>query len=221
MTDPFAALALPAEPVDPRREFAAALRGRVEAALGLWPPDPAHPQRSTAMTTDTTTAVAHAVTPYLCVHDAVAALAFYRDAFGAVEMFRVVGDDGRMGHCEFTVGPVRFMMADEFPEIGVVSPRTLGGTPLALYLEVADVDTLHQAAVDAGAESLSPPEDQTHGNRVATVVDPFGHRWMLSQALEDLTFEEYATREDTDSEWTVLPADPPDPPDPPEPPDAG
>ena len=70
----------------------------------------------------TETAAAQVVMPYLCVHDSVAALAFYRDAFGAFESMRVVGDDGRMGHCEFTIGGARFMMADEFPEIGVLAP---------------------------------------------------------------------------------------------------
>jgi len=149
------------------------------------------------------TAAAQVVMPYLCVHDSVAALAFYRDAFGAFETMRVVGDDGRMGHCEFTVGGARFMMADEFPEMGVVSPRTLGNSPVMLYLEVDDIDHIHARAVADGAESLRPPEDQTHGNRTATIVDPFGHRWMLSQTIEQLSTEQYAAREAASGEWTV------------------
>ncbi len=183
MPDPLESLRLPETPEAPRPEFAAALRGRLEAALGLWPPDPATTStttRSTAMST-TETATTQVLIPYLCVHDSVAALAFYRDAFGAFETMRVVGDDGRMGHCEFTIGGARFMMADEFPEIDVVSPRTLGGTPMALYLDVVDVDHVHDQAVAGGAESLAGPADQTHGNRTATILDPFGHRWMLAQ----------------------------------------
>jgi uncharacterized glyoxalase superfamily protein PhnB len=190
MPDPFESLALPDEPVAPRRDFAAALRGRIEAALGLWPPTPPQ-QRSSSM-----------AIPYLCVTDSNAALAFYREAFGAFETMRVVGDDGRVGHCEFTVGEARFMMADEFPEIGVVSPATLGGTPVAMYLEVVDCDHVHRQAVANGAQSLREPEDQNHGNRTATILDPFGHRWMLSQPIEDFDLATYAERE-KESEWTV------------------
>ena len=153
--------------------------------------------------TTTETATTQILTPYLCVHDSVAALAFYRDAFGAFETMRVVGDDGRMGHCEFTIGGARFMMADEFPEIGVLSPRTLGNTPVALYLDVVDVDHVHDEAVAGGADSLAGPADQTHGNRTATILDPFGHRWMLAQQIEQLSTEEYAAREEASGDWTV------------------
>ena len=203
MPDPLESLRLPETPEAPRPEFAAALRGRMEAALGLWPPDPSPSTitRSTTMST-TETAAAQVVMPYLCVHDSVAALDFYRNALGAFETMRVVGDDGRMGHCEFTVGGARFMMADEFPEIGVLSPRTLGNTPVALYLEVVDGDHVHSQAVAGGAESLRPPEDQTHGNRTATILDPFGHRWMLSQQIEQLSAEEYAAREEASVDWS-------------------
>ncbi|MET0738755.1 MAG: glyoxalase, partial [Acidimicrobiales bacterium] len=102
MPDPLESLRLPETPEAPRPEFAAALRGRMVAALGLWPPDPSPSTitRSTTMST-TETAATQVVMPYLCVHDSVAALDFYRDAFGAFETMRVVGDDGRMGHCEF------------------------------------------------------------------------------------------------------------------------
>jgi PhnB protein len=135
--------------------------------------------------------------PYLCVTDSNAAVAFYQDAFGAFEQMRVVGDDGRVGHLEFTIGEARFMMADEFPEIGVVSPTALGNTPVAIYLEVVDVDHVHRQAVDHGAVSLRDPEDQTHGNRTA------GHRWMLSQPIEDFDLATYAAREEQGGEWTV------------------
>lgn len=211
MSDPLESLRLPATPEAPRPEFAAGLRGRLEAALGLWPPDPSStttaPQRSTTVsTTETTTQV---LTPYLCVSDAAAALTFYRDAFGAFETMRVVGDDGRIGHSEFVIGGARFMMADEFPEIGVVSPQTLGGTPVAMHLDVVDVDHVHREAVSQGATSLQEPADQTHGNRHSTIVDPFGHRWMLSQQIEQLSTEEYAAREEATGEWSVQASRPP------------
>jgi uncharacterized glyoxalase superfamily protein PhnB len=86
------------------------------------------------------------------------------------------------------------MLADEYPEIGVVSPRTLGGTATAIHLAVADVDRTFARAVEAGATSLSEPADQPHGSRHGTLVDPFGHRWMLSQTIEDLDVATYAAR---------------------------
>jgi PhnB protein len=189
-TDPFESLQLPIAPLAPRPAFASALRARIVAALGL------EPERTRQM-----------ITPYLTSHDAAAALDFYADAFGAVEQMRVVGD-GRIGHSEFTIGTARFMLSDEYPEIGVVSPRTLGGATTAMYLEVEDVDVVYERAVAAGAEALRPPADQTHGNRTAVVRDPSGHRWMLSQAIETLTLEEYAERE---TGWTVTGRDEFDP----------
>ena len=121
------------------------------------------------------------VTPYLAVSGAAAALDFYREAFGTVEHFRVEGDDGRIGHADFAVGPTLYL-SDEYPEVGVTSPTTAGATTVALHLEVDDVDAVAQAvAVCAGPERAA---DQAHGARHGTLVDPFGHRWMLSQQLE-------------------------------------
>jgi PhnB protein len=134
------------------------------------------------------------VTPYLTVHDGNAALAFYATAFGAVESQRVVMDDGRLGHAEFLLGSVTFFLSDEFPEMGVTSPRTLGGTTTALHLEVADVDTAFARAVAAGATSVMDPADQPHGARHGTLIDPFGHRWMLSQQIETVSLDELAAR---------------------------
>jgi uncharacterized glyoxalase superfamily protein PhnB len=188
MPDPLEALRAPITPLAPNPAFAAELRRRISAALGT-------PIRRSEPMTDTITMTTQALTPYLCVRDAVAALAYYSEAFGAVEQMRVTGDDGRIGHCEFTIGAARFMMADEYPEIDVLSPTTLGGSGVALYLEVADVDDIHRRAVEAGATDLRPPADQTHGNRTSTIRDPFGHRWMLSQPVESLSLDEYAQRE--------------------------
>ena len=216
MTDPFDALAMPDEELAPRASFARDLRMRIESALGVAPIDQPTidlPPRRPTMHTDTTTApaidrptehrtAATSVTPYLAVHDAAAALDFYAAAFDAVEEMRVEGDDGRIGHAEFTIDRVTFYLADEFPDLGVVSPVTLGGSGVTMHLAVDDVDAAFASAVAAGAESLQEPGDQPHGARHGTLRDPFGHRWMLSQEIEVVSTDEYAQRM-TDSEWSV------------------
>src|SRR5207302_6078467 len=120
------------------------------------------------------------LTPYLAVKDAAAAIEFYKAGLGATEEFRMTGDDGRIGHAEIHIGDDVLYLADEFPEMAVVSPQTLGGTPVTLHLNVADVDATFAQAVAAGATSLREPADQFYGDRNATILDPFGHRWMLS-----------------------------------------
>ncbi len=130
-----------------------------------------------------TVAPTQALVPYLAVAGAAEAIDWYRDVLGAIETTRFVGDDGRVGHAELTIGTAKIMLADEFPEMDVVGPSTLGGTTVALHLEVVDVDYSHQRAVAAGATSVREPADQGHGNRNATILDPFGHRWMLSQVI--------------------------------------
>jgi PhnB protein len=197
VTDPFDALTLPPEPIEPRPDFARQLRSRLVAALDL----PVQlTERKQPMPTDTSTRPAsaavraHAVTPYLCAHDGAAALAFYTEAFGAVEHMRVVADDGRLGHAEFTIGAATFYLSDEYAEYGVLSPRTLGGTTLTLHLDVDGVDAVYARAVAAGATAQGEPADQPHGARHGTLIDPFGHRWMVSQQLEPVSVDEYAAR---------------------------
>ena len=207
--DPFDALSSPVEPQAPRPAFARELRARVVDALGLDPMDAVPtvdlPQRSRTMTTTTTTApvtgtgaiaagAAAVLVPYITVTGGAAALDWYAEAFGAVEQLRVVGDDGRLGHAELTIGTARVMLSDEYPEYGVRSPQTLGGSATALHLTVPDVDATYARAVAAGATSLSEPADQPHGSRHGTLVDPFGHRWMLSQVIEQLDVATYAER---------------------------
>ena len=134
------------------------------------------------------------LTPYLAVKDAAAAIEFYKAGLGATEEFRMTGDDGRIGHAEIHIGDDVLYLADEFPEMAVVSPQTLGGTPVTLHLNVADVDATFAQAVAAGATSLREPADQFYGDRNATILDPFGHRWMLSARIEDLSAEEMERR---------------------------
>ena len=197
--DPFVALRLPATPLAPRPGFAGELRRRLEAALPPTDPPttagravvarsrptrPTTTQETTAVSTTETTTSTSPLTPYIAVADGAAALDWYRDVLGAVETTRFVGDDGRVGHAEVVIGGARMFLSDEYPEIGVVGPATRGGTTVSLHLEVVDVDHSHQRAVDAGATSFRPPGDQGHGNRNATITDPFGHRWMLSQPID-------------------------------------
>jgi PhnB protein len=188
MSDPFEIFASTEQRVAPRPEFTADLRNRIAAIVDT--PTLSLPARSTLMPATT-----H-VTPYLTVHDGAAALAFYEAAFGAVTTMRVVMDEttGQLGHAEFAINGAKFYLSDEFPEMGVVSPRTLGGTAIAMHMEVAEVDTTFAAAVSAGATALTEPADQPHGARHGTLVDPFGHRWMLSQQIESVSTETYADR---------------------------
>ena len=181
--DPFEDLRLPQVPLAVDPAFAARLRARIEAALHPTTPPTEHPGQETTMS-DTSAEVRSALVPYLAVAGAAAAMDWYRDVLGAIETTRFVGDDGRIGHAEMTIGAAKIMLSDEYPEIGVKGPLTLGGSPVMLHLEVVDVDHTHRQAVDAGATSLRPPGDQGHGNRNATIVDPFGHRWMISQPID-------------------------------------
>ncbi len=224
VSDPFEALAQPAVSIPPRPEFAAALRAQLEAELDLptlsFPrPEPVRSTRMTTTTTTTTTtspaptttlATAHVVVPYLSVHDGVAALDWYAEALGATVTQRVADADGKIAHAEFSIGAARFYLADEFPEIGVVSPRALGGTAVAIHLTLDDVDGAYDRAVAAGATSLNEPADQPHGARHGTLLDPFGHRWMLSQQVRTVAADDYATQM-AEYGYAVTTADPADP----------
>lgn len=137
-----------------------------------------------------------AVTPYLSVRNAAAAIEFYKKAFGATEITRLVQPDGRIGHAEINIGGARIMLADEFPEIGFQSPESLGGSPLRIHLDVADVDAVARQAVSAGAAIVRPVADQFYGDRSGQVRDPFGYTWTISTHKETLTPEEVQHRMD-------------------------
>ena len=198
MADPLDVLTGTDAPVAPDPDFAAALRRRLVATLHPIPP--ADLRRSTTMTTATSKVpvTSAAATPYLCVHDAAAAIDFYVAALGAVEAMRLPqpAPDTRLGHAELTIGGARIMLSDEFPELGAVSPRTLGGSPFQLHLslEGVDIDALFAQAEAAGATVLRPPADQFYGERAGSILDPFGHRWTLAASIEDLTDEEVVRR---------------------------
>ena len=135
------------------------------------------------------------VTPYLCVRDAAAALEFYRAVFGAEELFRLTDPgDGRIGHAEFRIGDTVLFMADEYPDFGALGPDTLGGSPVALHLQVSDCDKVHAAAEAAGALVLRRPADQSFGERLGQVQDPWGHRWFIAQKIEEVAPTEMQRR---------------------------
>jgi len=133
-------------------------------------------------------------TPYICVHDGKRALEFYQRAFGARETMRMAQPDGRIGHAEFRIGDAVIMLADEFPEMGFRSPKTLGGSPVNLLLYVADVDAFVKQAEAAGATVKRPPADQFYGDRMATLKDPYGHVWSIATHVEDVSAEEMERR---------------------------
>lgn len=133
-------------------------------------------------------------TPYLCVRNAAAAIEFYKTAFGATESMRIGDPAGKIGHAEIRIGSAPIMLSDEFPEMGVVSPQTLGGSPVGIHLYVEDVDALAGRAVAAGAKVLRPVEDQFYGDRAGKLEDPFGHAWWLSTRKEDMSPEEMKKR---------------------------
>jgi PhnB protein len=136
----------------------------------------------------------HQATPYLSIRDAARALDFYRDAFGATERSRLMQPDGRVGHAEIMIGEAQIMLADEFPEMGFKGPLAFGGTPVTMHLYVADVDAFTARAVAAGATLERPVADQFYGDRSGTIVDPFGHRWMIATHKEDVSEEEMQRR---------------------------
>lgn len=133
-------------------------------------------------------------TPYLCVHDAAAALDFYAKAFGATERMRMADPSGKIGHAEVKIGEAIIMLSDEFPEMGVRSPRSIGGSPTAILLYFEDVDAIAKCAVDAGGKLVRPVENQFYGDRSGKLEDPFGHTWWIATHVEDVPPEEMTRR---------------------------
>ncbi len=135
-------------------------------------------------------------TPYLCCREAARALAFYKEAFGAVETLRLAEANGRIGHAELRIGDALLMLSDEYPEMKILSPQALGGTATAIHLYVENVDAFCARAVAAGATLSRPVADQFYGDRVGTLYDPFGHRWSIATRVADLSTEEVQRRYD-------------------------
>ena len=133
------------------------------------------------------------VTTYLCVDGAAEAIEFYMQVFGFTERHRMTFD-GRIGHCELSLGDSMIMVSDEFPEMGVIGPKTLGGTPSSTNVYVEDSDATFAAALAAGATELRPVQDQFYGDRSGQFVDPWGHRWGVASHIEDVDDDEIERR---------------------------
>jgi PhnB protein len=134
------------------------------------------------------------VTPYLSVDDGNAAIEFYKTVLGATERVRMAGPDGKVGHAELQIGDSLLMLADEVPEMGNPSPKSVGGTPVTISMYVDDVDAVFDRAVQAGAKPLRPVENQFYGDRAGQFEDPFGHRWSVATHVEDVPPDEMQRR---------------------------
>ncbi len=136
----------------------------------------------------------HSITPYLIADDAAAAIAFYKTAFGATELMRLPGPGGKVMHAEIKIGDSPVMLADEFPEMGIRSAKSFGGSPVTILIYTEDADAMFAQAIAAGATETKPLADQFYGDRSGTVEDPFGHTWTIATHTEDLAPEEIERR---------------------------
>jgi PhnB protein len=142
----------------------------------------------------------HTATPYLIVKGAGRAIEFYQRAFGASEVMRMDGPNGRIGHAEIRIGNSPIMLADEYPEMGFRSPQSLSEAganmkpPVSILLYVEDVDARFKKAIAAGAKELKPIQDQFYGDRSGTLQDPFGHVWTIATHKEDVSPDEIKKR---------------------------
>ena len=138
------------------------------------------------------------LTPYLAVKGAAQAIEFYAEVLGARESFRLADPGGKIGHAELKIGDGTLMLSDEYPDWGALSPSSIGGSPVSLHLYVEDVDAVVKRAEKLGATVLRQPKDEFFGDRVSTIVDPYGHRWQLATRKEDVAPAEMQRR------WTQM-----------------
>jgi PhnB protein len=130
------------------------------------------------------------ITAHIVVQGAERAAHFYRDAFGAQEVERIPTPDGRLMSVQLRIGDSVLHVADEFPEMGVLAPPTIGGTPVVLGLDVPDADAVFAQAIAAGAEVRQALADMFWGDRHGQLEDPFGHRWNISHHQRDVPHDE-------------------------------
>jgi PhnB protein len=144
----------------------------------------------------------YTLTPYLAIKNAAEAINFYKKAFGAEEITRMPGPDGKtVMHAELQIGSSRLMLSEECPGMAS-SPKTLGGTPVTVHMYVPDVNATFDRAIQAGATAVMPPQDMFWGDRFGKVTDPYGHAWSIAQHVEDVAPEEMAKRAQAfNEEW--------------------
>jgi PhnB protein len=145
-------------------------------------------------TAETAADLNRAPTPHLVVKGAAQAVQYYIEAFGALEIYRLSEPDGKIGHAELAIGHGRIMLADEYPDWGALSPASIGGSPVSIHFYVDDVDAVVKRAAGLGATILRMAKDEFFGDRVATIVDPFGHRWQLATRKENIAPAEMQKR---------------------------
>ncbi len=136
----------------------------------------------------------NSVSAYLIVDGAARAVDFYKQAFGATELFRHVAPGGKIGHAEVRIGDTVVMLADVSPDFDAHGPAHYGGSPVSLHVYVEDVDAVAQRAIAAGAKVKRPVADQFYGDRLGTLEDPFGHTWHISTHIEDVSAAELDRR---------------------------
>lgn len=131
----------------------------------------------------------NSVTPYLVIKGADRAIEYYKKVFGATELFRMKGPDGKVGHAELKIGNSHIMLADENPSMGQghASASSIGGSPVSLYVYLPNVDQVVQRAQAEGAKILKPVQDQFYGDRNGFIQDPFGHLWCVATHVEDVS----------------------------------
>lgn len=132
----------------------------------------------------------HTLTPHLVLHDAAAAIDFYKRAFNAVELYRMETPDGKVMHAAIRIGDSMMMMGEESREHGLLAPTTLGGSPTTIQLYVPDADALFEQAVLQGATALMPVQEMFWGDRYGKMVDPFGHFWAVATCVKILPPDE-------------------------------
>jgi len=132
----------------------------------------------------------HTVTPHLVCAGAAEAIEFYKNAFGAEEMARLPGPQGKLMHAAVRIGDSTVMLVDEFPEWGSLGPKSLKGTPVTIHLYVDNVDAFVERAVAAGAKVTMPLDNTFWGDRYGQLEDPFGHRWSVATHVRDVSPEE-------------------------------
>ena len=133
----------------------------------------------------------HSITPYLVISEAAKAIDWYKQAFGAQQTLRMEDPTtGKIGHAEMKIGDSYIMLADEYPDMGYRSPKTLGGAGISLLLYVENCDAVVERAVKAGAKITRPVADQFYGDRTGGIEDPFGHTWYVATHVKDVSEEE-------------------------------
>jgi len=138
------------------------------------------------------------MTPYMNIKGAAEAIEFYKKAFGAREVARILLPDGKIAHAEIEIGDSKIMLAEEVAQWGNKSPQTLGGSPVCLCLYVEDVDAVFDRALKAGAKVTGDMvvKDQFYGDSTGSLTDPFGHQWSIMTHTEDVSLEEMQKRMD-------------------------